>query len=227
MSFFLCIETSGKTASVAIVQKGACVAQEINVQLNEHAAFLQPAIQKMLQYADLSIADLDAVSVSIGPGSYTGLRVGLASAKGICFALQKPLITINTLTIMAYAAREQLIRDSIQCDYLVPMIDARRNEVFTAAYDLNLNFVIEPQPLILNEDSYNDLMHGSINFFGDGATKWRPQCSLSKAIFSDIHVTASMMSVLTEQAFNKKNFAPLHSTIPYYGKEFYTTAVRN
>jgi tRNA threonylcarbamoyladenosine biosynthesis protein TsaB len=227
MSFFLCIDTSGKTASAAIVQNGVCVAQEIHAQQHEHAAFLQPAIRKVFQQAGLSFTDLDAVSVSIGPGSYTGLRVGLASAKGICFALQKPLIAINTLTIMAYAAREQLIRDHIQCDFLAPMIDARRNEVFTAVYDLHLNLVTEPQPLILSEDSYGDLKNKCISFFGDGSTKWRTQCSLSKAIFSDIHVTASMMGVLTEQAFNTKNFASLHSTIPYYGKEFYTTSARN
>jgi tRNA threonylcarbamoyladenosine biosynthesis protein TsaB len=227
MSFFLCIETSLQLASVALLRDGICIAEEVSIQQKEHAAFLQPAFKQMFQSSGYSLTDLDAVSVSIGPGSYTGLRVGLASAKGICFAIQKPLITINTLTLMAHVATRQLENTNMPCAYLAPMIDARRNEVFTAVYDTDLNFMMQPQALVLNENSYKNFHHDRICFFGDGSIKWQPQCSQSNALFTDIQITASLMHDLTEQAFTQNRFASLASAVPFYGKEFYTTSNRN
>jgi tRNA threonylcarbamoyladenosine biosynthesis protein TsaB len=227
MAFFLCIETSGKAASAALILNGECIAEEVSLQQKEHAAFLQPAIHHMFQTEGLFLSDLDAISVSMGPGSYTGLRVGMASAKGICFAIQKPLITLNTLTIMAHAAGEQLRKSNIQYRYLSPMIDARRNEVYTAVYDSHLNCIMHPQALILNELSYSDFKNDCICFFGDGSTKWQSQCVYSNAIFSNIEIKASMMRVLTEVAFTQHQFAQLSTAVPFYGKEFYTTSHRN
>lgn len=227
MSFFLCIETSLQLASVALIHDGVCIAEEVSLQQKEHAAFLQPAIHHMLQTVGMSLSDLDAVSVSIGPGSYTGLRVGLASAKGICFAMQKPLITINTLTLMAYVAGCQLKKNNMPYTYLAPMIDARRDEVFTAVYDADLNLIMQPHALILNEHSYRDFNNVRICFFGDGSVKWQSQCNLSNTFFTDIQMKASMMHFLTEQAFIQNMFASLPSAVPFYGKEFYTTSKRN
>ena len=227
MPFFLCIETSRQIASVALINDGVCIREELSAQQKEHASFLQSAIKNMIQYSGFSLTDLDAVSVSIGPGSYTGLRVGLASAKGICFAIQKPLITLNTLKLMAYAAREQLVNSRTQYKYLAPMIDARRNEVFTAVYDFELHHIIPPQPLVLDEYAFNEVYNEHICFFGDGSIKWKPQCKIPNALFTDIQITASKMCDLTEQAFDQKQFSALSSTVPFYGKEFYTTSVRN
>jgi tRNA threonylcarbamoyladenosine biosynthesis protein TsaB len=151
----------------------------------------------------------------------------MASAKGICFALQKPLITLNTLTLMAHAAKGQLENKVLSFGYLVPMIDARRNEVFTAVYDADMKVCMNARPLILHEEAYADFSDKDIFFFGDGSVKWRPQCHLPRAFFIDIHVMAADMNTLTEQAFIHNDFAVLSSAIPFYGKEFYSTATRN
>jgi tRNA threonylcarbamoyladenosine biosynthesis protein TsaB len=225
MPIFLCIETSHQTASVALIKNGECVKETLSASQKEHASFLQPAIQDMLHESDISLSEVEAVAVSIGPGSYTGLRVGLASAKGICFAANKPLITINTLHIMADVCRNTLLYN--QDILMAPMIDARRNEVFTAVYDLKLNIKMPPQAMILHDQSYQEFAHNGICFFGDGSIKWRNQCEMPNAIFAELSFSASSMITLAEEAFLRKEFASLHSSAPFYGKEFYSTAVRN
>ena len=225
MPIFLCIETSQSKASVALIKDGICVKEVITVQQKEQASFLQPAIKDTLDEAGMSVSEIDAVAVSIGPGSYTGLRVGLASAKGICFAINKPLITINTLKMMAYSSRF-MMHDHHEF-FLAPMIDARRNEVFTAVYDQNLTTCMKPQALILSEASYIEFADQKICFFGDGSVKWQDQCKISNAIFSELSFSASDMNALTMEAYIGQIFAPLSSAVPFYGKDFYSTMPRN
>src|SRR5262249_34686360 len=144
----------------------------------DHAAFLQPAIQTIIQNSEFRIQNLDAISVVAGPGSYTGLRVGLASAKGLCYALNIPLITLNTLEVMAQAAINQSTDQLInQSNLFCPMIDARRNEVFTAIYNEKLQTLIQPAALTLAENSFETfLQKQKVVFFGSGSIKWKEIC---------------------------------------------------
>ena len=133
MSFVLHIDTAGQTASIAISANDTVLVEKLNANQFDHASWIHTALQEAMREANLSLEKIDAISVTIGPGSYTGLRVGLSTAKGLCYALEKPLITIPTLQLMASV---------IECDtntWICPMIDARRMEVYYALYDQTLN----------------------------------------------------------------------------------------
>lgn len=165
--------------------------------------------------------DINAVAVSNGPGSYTGLRIGLSAAKGLCYALQIPLITIGTLQMMAQAAKNS------EANLFCPMIDARRMEVFTALYDSEGNEVMKPAALILDENSFaEELKESRILFFGNGAGKFKDICSNSNAIFKDIEAEASHLAKISQQKFTAGDFAALAYSEPYYVKEFFTTQKR-
>ena len=222
MALILCIETSHQTASVALCNDEACIAYRTSTSQKEHASFLQPAIQDLMKEAGLTLGQVDALSVSIGPGSYTGLRVGLASAKGICYALSKPLITIDTLTIIAHLAAKDALKKN-KTSFIVPMIDARRNEVFVSIFDHELNMIAPPQAHILTDSSFDDLLSQPVIFAGDGTNKWKLQCQHQNASFKDLRPTAKDMCLLSIDAWQKQNFAPLYQTAPLYAKEFYST----
>src|ERR1700761_8249865 len=140
MSLILNIDTATETAHLSIAKNGTVLQQLFNEDQKGHAAFLQPAIKKILAEQSLLINEIDAIAVTEGPGSYTGLRIGMASAKGLSYALRKPLITVNTLEAMARSAVDVLARNPIDSKeiLLCPMIDARRMEVFTAIYNMEL-----------------------------------------------------------------------------------------
>lgn len=217
MPLILNMDTSTDYASVCLARDGEVLLLAKNDQQKDHAAWLHPAIKKMMQDARLELSHLDAVAVTIGPGSYTGLRVGLATAKGICYALGKPLIVINTLLVMAYAAKEET------SDLLCPMIDARRMEVFTAVYNHKLEVVKEPLALVIDENSFDDLLaSNSICFFGNGSEKLKGVLKNQNAGFSTVLHDAASMIKLAEDAFMKKQFANLAYSEPLYLKEFYT-----
>src|SRR5687767_10771942 len=148
MSLILNIDTALDTASVCLANKGEVLHLVVNEFPKDHSGWLHPAISELLQKSGYEIRDLSALAVSIGPGSYTGLRVGLSTAKGFCFALNLPLITIGTLQMMAYSVKDE------NADLLCPVIDARRNEVFTAVYDKNLEPVLPAQSMIAGENSF-------------------------------------------------------------------------
>src|SRR5206468_9976016 len=159
-----------------------------------------------------------AISISMGPGSYTGLRVGMAAAKGLCFALDIPLITINTLKLMASAAKDGAKH------LLCPMIDARRMEVFTAVYDQELREVAAPSNLVLTENSFQSLLERHpIVFFGNGSPKFRQLTKNSQAFFKESRFTAANMVDLAYSSFLSGEFANLAYSEPFYGKEFYST----
>lgn len=173
---------------------------------------------------NIPLSALSAVAVSIGPGSYTGLRIGLSTAKGICYGLQLPLICISTLVSMAAGARQQMEGASV--DYLCPLIDARRMEVYTALYDKNLQEVIAPSALIVEavpmRDSIDSNQH--LAFFGSGTDKLSSLLQGEKnTILTNYKVLSSYMSGLAIDAYKAGNFADMAYTEPSYLKEFYTT----
>lgn len=231
MPLILHIDTATSYASVCISKDGVVIAFEENGEQTTHASFLQPAIKNMAGKYKLHIAEIDAVAVTNGPGSYTGLRVGLASAKGLCFALNKPLILLNTLEVMA-ASSIHLQLNKKETEGLVfenalfcPMIDARRMEVFTAVYSKNLNSVVEPAAMVLNENSFAELLKkNAIVFSGDGSLKLQEILQHPNAFFSQVQYSAKDMVLLANEKFEKKDFASLAYSSPNYLKEFYTPA---
>jgi tRNA threonylcarbamoyladenosine biosynthesis protein TsaB len=220
MSLILNIDTATETAHVSIAKDGIVLKDMFNKEQKTHAAFLQPAIKQILNDAAITLTEIDAVAVTEGPGSYTGIRIGMASAKGLCYALNKPLITINTLEVMANSVMQQLPIDSNTL--LCPMIDARRMEVFTAVYDTSLKNILSPCALILNNNSFQDLFDNYlVNFFGNGSKKWLAICPQKNAIFSDINISSRGMSELSLQRLNKNLLANIAYSEPLYIKEFY------
>ncbi len=232
MAILLNIDTATENASISIAENGKALLTMVNNQQRDHAAWIQPAIEKILFETQKTARDLQGVAVTAGPGSYTGLRVGMATAKGLCYALNIPLITENTLRVMAYAATQQFFPNgdgySIKAGLknstiLCPMIDARRMEVFTALYDLQLNIVEKPSALILEADSFNkELENNSILFLGNGSAKWKPVCNHPHAFFAEVYQTAEHLAPLSEQLFLQEKFADLAYEEPVYLKEFYS-----
>jgi tRNA threonylcarbamoyladenosine biosynthesis protein TsaB len=222
VSYILNIDTAVQTASISLAKDGASLIAKVNQSQKDHAAWLQPAIEDLVNEFGISLKDLDAVAVSAGPGSYTGLRVGMATAKGICYALQKPLLLVNTLKMMAAGMISG--KDELIC----PLIDARRMEVFTAVYDQDLTEIISPQNHILTEESFKSLLDQKpILFFGNGSEKLRSTLRHTNAIFKQVDITAEQMSVLSYQQFLNKEHADLAYSEPVYGKEFYSPAFKN
>ncbi len=220
MALLLCIDTSSETATIAIGKKEEVILSVQNPHQKDHASFVQAAIHKLMQDAGIAFTSIDAVAVVNGPGSYTGLRVGLASAKGICFAAGKPLILLSTLEVMAKAAVEQLAEEEA---WYCPMIDARRDEVFTAVYDASLIAKMQPAPLIIAPDSFKNLLnYKKIYFFGSGHNKCRNIIIHSNAVFSGVTYSAKHINELSQLMFQEKQFGDLAYSEPFYVKEFYT-----
>jgi tRNA threonylcarbamoyladenosine biosynthesis protein TsaB len=219
VSWLLNIDTAVQTASVCLAKDYKSVGLKINLSQNDHASWLQPAIAALLSEHNLSIDRIDAIAVSAGPGSYTGLRVGMAAAKGLCFAIDKPLILISTLKMMAVSAL------SGTTSLICPLIDARRMEVFTAVYDHSLNTVLKPHNLILSHDSFSSFLEeSSIVFFGNGSSKFRNIVSHPNAIFKQLETTAEQMTTLSYQSYQHGDFANLAYCEPLYTKEFFSPA---
>ncbi len=219
MSYLLNIDTATEQAGVCLSHDDHVLAQLTNPDQKNHAAFLQPAIQQLVQQTGISLQQLDAVAVTGGPGSYTGLRVGLASAKGICYTLNKPLIIINTLEVMAWAAIEKE-QDATQL--YCPMIDARRMEVFTAVYQHDLTAAMAPQAMILDDHSFHELLEKHpILFTGSGSEKLKGILSHPHARFQTVHHHAGHLAQLALKAFADQSFADLAYSEPFYLKAFH------
>jgi len=214
----LLINTALEEASVSIAVDGKLIDQVLNPTQKEHASFLHPAIQSICKNNGITLKDLKAVSVINGPGSYTGLRVGLSAAKGICYANQLPLLCINTLEWMAYGNQDQAT------DLIVPMIDARRMEVFTAVYSKELDPIGLPTNLILEEESFAEyLANHQVLFVGNGAPKWEVVCKHKNACFKIAIHQESHHAALAQAYFTKQLFALLFDASPFYTKEFHNT----
>jgi tRNA threonylcarbamoyladenosine biosynthesis protein TsaB len=219
MSYILSIETTTPLCSVALHQNGklcySCESQEEGV----HGKKLTRLIEQVLQQAEIQANQLAAIAISNGPGSYTGLRIGLATAKGLCFGLDIPLITLNTLEIMAAAW------DKNANSLLLPMIDARRMEVYAAVLDPHDGtIVLETQAVILEPDTFQSINQKMIAF-GNGAMKWQETCQHPLIEFSEAHPypEAKNMGLRAFEQFQNNVFAPIVTTEPNYLKEFMGT----
>lgn len=228
MSVILNIETSSQICSVAVSKDGMIEYHLESDEPMQHAALLAGYADKALEYVARREMKLDAVSVSIGPGSYTGLRIGLSLAKGLCFAQDLPLIGISTLELLAVKAMFGL-RDSEGDEILVPMIDARRMEVYTAAYDFSLKAIMGPHALILDEASYSELpADRRIVFIGDGVLKAKDVVKHPNALFLTSAMPVAMdMVALSEKKFREGDFMDLAYGVPFYLKEYQATTPKN
>jgi len=224
MATILNIETSGKICSVAITKDGAVEYQLEDHEGMRHAEVLAPFVEKCMKEIERREMKLDAVAVSIGPGSYTGLRIGLSLAKGIAFGLNIPIIGVSTLQLLAVKAMFRNF-DFTGEELLVPMIDARRMEVFAGVYDFALNALEKPGPKILDENSYSEyLKNRKVCFIGDGAGKLKDILDNENAIWMEGALpVARDMTALSEKAFREENFIDLAYSTPEYLKEYQTT----
>ena len=223
----LCLETSTKACSVALGQNGKVRA--VKESLDEkysHAENLTLYIEEVCCQANIRLQDVDAIAVSKGPGSFTGLRIGVSTAKGLCYALDKPLIAINSLEAMVVGQISNL--KSQISNLFCPMIDARRMEVYCAVYDEQGNEIKKTSAEIIDENSFSDLLpKHKIYFFGDGATKCKSKISHPNAIFiEEVNPSAKFMIPIAEKCFSEKKFEDVAYFEPFYLKDFVDSKTR-
>ena len=220
MFLILSIDTSTANCSVALHRDGVLLGCYELFTERTSAAMLTTLIGDVVSQADFELPQLDAIAVAKGPGSYTGLRIAASTAKGLCFALDKPLLSVNTLAGMVEQIRMYFPADCVLC----PMIDARRMEVYCALYDTNGQNIQPTSAQIITENSFTDqLMEGPIVFFGDGAAKCRAALgNHPNAIFPDANIVPSARSVgqLATTAFAEGRFEDVATFEPFYLKEF-------
>ena len=225
MAVILNIETSTTVCSAALTAEGMVLTHYEDFEGRNHAALLSDYVKACLDFLADKELKLDAVAVSIGPGSYTGLRIGLSEAKGLAYALDIPLIAVSTLELMA--TRVMFSTLDIDPDTIfVPMIDARRMEVYTAAYDFALEELMAPQPLILDENSYADLIATGrqILLFGNGSAKAADVVTAPNVrIVEGVDPLAVDMIALAERAYSERKFVDLAYSVPVYLKDFVAT----
>lgn len=219
MALILNIETATKNCSVSLAKSGeVLVLKELNDGNYSHAEKLHVFIQEVLSEANINIASLDAVAVSKGPGSYTGLRIGVSAVKGLCFSIDKPLISVETLESLATSI-------SVKNGLIVPMLDARRMEVYAAVYNKNYELEREIKAEIINEDSFlEELSKGKVTFLGDGATKCKGVINSDNAFFvDDKFPSAKEMAILSYEKYKKNDIEDVAYFEPFYLKDFVVT----
>lgn len=216
-TYILNVETSTKACSVSLNLNGNLIScEDIFGSGFSHSEKLLPFISQTIKKSKIKMSDLSAVAISMGPGSFTGLRIGVSTAKGICYALGIPLIAVSTLKAMAFGMAKKL-KSELYC----PMIDARRMEVYSAFYDLENNLVRKIQADIVNESSYLNFLNNDVVFFGDGSAKIKEIIKHENATFiSDFHPSASYIGDLSYQKFIVSDFVDLAYFEPYYLKDF-------
>jgi tRNA threonylcarbamoyladenosine biosynthesis protein TsaB len=222
MSIILNIDTASEKAQVSFARNGEVLHCLYNGSQKEHASFLQSAILELVKITGIPLPGINAVAVTAGPGSYTGLRVGMASAKGLCYALKKPLITINTLEVLTSSA--MLLFPEMEGSVLFcPMIDARRMEVFTAIYKKDLSEYMKPAALILDDRSFaKELSETKLLFFGTGSKKWELICKHPNALFKIVPLLPEAFAKQSEKCSFQGLFADLAYSEPFYLKDFQT-----
>lgn len=222
MSTILQIETATPVCSVAISVDGKTITLKEEKAPNIHASSLTLFIEEAMKAAKLTYAELDAIAVSKGPGSYTGLRIGVSTAKGLCFALDKPLIAINTLKMMANG---YLLQHPNFGGLVCPMIDARRMEVFTAVFDHHLGEVEHTHAKIIDDKSFVlELQNNYVSFIGDGAVKCKDVIdNVNAHFYTDNYNSATYMSNLAYTAYQANNFEDVAYFEPFYLKDFVLT----
>lgn len=242
MERIILIETSTALCSVALAENGTVTAYRESSAPKAHASLTAVFVQEVLKERGVNLADCDAVCVSMGPGSYTGLRVGVSTAKGLCFGGRKPLLAVGTLdTLVAQAAHERIAADSgnprNDIKYIIPMIDARRMEVYAAVFEMpghdghdgdgagcEARQITETQPVIVDENSFAEyLERGTCLFIGDGAGKCADVLANPNAHFCQCHPKASAMLSPALKAYRAGDFKDVAYFEPFYLKEFVAT----
>lgn len=216
MATILCLETATTNCSVALSVNGSVTAlMEDSSGGYSHGEKLHVYIAEVLKKVGFTTSNLDAIAVSKGPGSYTGLRIGVSAAKGLCFALDVPLISVPTLEALAH-------KPDVDTGYIVPMLDARRMEVYSAVYDTRRNQVRDTMAEILDESSFSEyLSENKVCFIGNGVEKFKAICSHENAVFiPDELPSANEMASISEEKFQKKMFEDVAYFEPYYLKDF-------
>ena len=221
MAYILCIETATPVCSVALCENDKVIELKETSKKNSHAEKVAVFIDQIIKKVGIEPADLSAIAVSKGPGSYTGLRIGVSTAKGLCYAAGKPLIAINTLHSMAVGLIQNS-PDEKRYDLYCPMIDARRMEVYSALYDKHGEEVRETKAEIIDEKSFNLYAQTpSMIFFGDGAEKCRHVLSHPNAFFGpEFHPSAAYMANLAYKKFLAGQFEDVAYFEPFYLKDF-------
>ena len=218
MAKILCLETATTICSVALYDDEQLIASAEIEESFKHSEMLTVLIQSVLNDAGLQIDNLNAVAVSNGPGSYTGLRIGMSVSKGICFAKDIPMIAISTLELMAARAIVEIKADNSDLLFC-PMIDARRMEVYCALYDKNLKLIKAPAAIVVEDNFFNDVKE-NVFYFGDGASKCREVLSDKFIYAKNIFPSAKFMGKLAFEKFSKSVFENVSLAEPVYLKDF-------
>lgn len=222
MSYLLNIDTATETAGVCLSKGNEILTVLTSTDQKNHASFIQPAIASVIKQTGIALSDLSAVAITGGPGSYTGLRVGMATAKGICYSLEKPLIVVNTLEVMAVAAIEKA---GAEIQLFCPLIDARRMEVFTAVYDRLLRERLALRAMLLEKESFTNFLETGIMLFsGSGMKKLSEISGHPNARFVDVQHHAGHLAQLAFKSFINGHFADLAYAEPLYLKAFFDTS---
>ncbi len=225
MAALINVETSTEVCSVALSLDGKVVWHKENFDGQSHSVSLAKFIEELMDYAQKANLNIDGVAVSCGPGSYTGLRIGVSTCKGLCYGMDVPLIAVNTLQTMAnhVVKSGEVEAGSLLC----PMIDARRMEVYTAFFDGGLRQVKETSADVIDGDSYKDRTE-KVVCFGNGAEKCRQALSRDNFVFvDDVHPLALDMVELSEKAYQNREFQDVAYFEPFYLKEFVATVGKN
>jgi tRNA threonylcarbamoyladenosine biosynthesis protein TsaB len=218
MAIILSLETSTDVCSVALHDNGTLVAGTEIHEPQSHAAQLPGLILNVLKTATLDLTQVQAVAVTNGPGSYTGLRIGTSTAKGLCYALDIPLIALGSLELLAFQAKDH----NTQPDLLCPMLDARRMEVYCLVADKDLRVVQPVSAMVIDDHSFEELLEGNrMLFFGNGAEKCRSVLQHPNAVFIDnIFPLAASLGIMAEEKYKQSAFEDLIQFKPFYLKEF-------
>lgn len=221
-NYFLCIETSGKYCAVCLLADEEILAYRRNEQENQHGSDIVMLIEAVLAEAQLSYKDLKAVAVNLGPGSYTSLRIGLATAKGLCYALDIPLIGLTGFDILLDYAQstEWTLHGQSSPNLYIPMLDAGRMEVYTSTYDESKKEWAEYEPKILDSGSYVEFFDRSVCFVGDGVAKWWPNIEVPEQWYSiDVSIDVKMMKTLVNRFYKENKISNLFQARPLYIKK--------
>jgi len=230
MTHILCIETGTTVCSVALGNEKGVLGYKELADSKSHASELSVFIQDLLKELSFNIKDIDAIAVSKGPGSYTGLRIGVSLAKGVCFALNKPLIAIGSLDSMVYGVDDLVTQQKLDSSHIFcPMIDARRMEVYSALFDNEKNRITDVSAIIVEAETFNEqLQSKKIVFFGNGASKCKSVISNQNAIFIDnFEPSARFMLPLALKAYNDEKFEDIAYFEPFYLKDFVAIKAKN
>ena len=221
MANLLIIDTALEEAIIALSKDDKIIAELANKEMHSHASFIQVAIANLLAEQQMAISELDAIAVTLGPGSYTGLRVGLATAKGIAYALEKPLIGLSTLSALANAAI-QLAPNTMAFPFKIfAMIDARRMEVFGAVYDSSCKTILQEQAMVLDQAKWNSLIHQPTLCIGNGLAKTKDFTAPHLVIYLEGHYTSQVLLDMALTKLNDAQFEDLAYVGPNYLKEVY------